>query len=105
SPYNFVLDTTKYRNGATALYAVAVDSLGNQGVSSTISFTINNTADPTPPTAPSGLSAVAVSSSQINLTWTASTDNVAVTGYSVYRNGTPIATTSTTAYSDAGFFP
>ena len=37
--------------------------------------------DMTPPTPPTNLTATAVSSSQINLSWTASTDNVAVTGY------------------------
>ena len=35
------------------------------------------------PTAPSSVTATAASSSQINLTWTASTDNVGVTGYRV----------------------
>ena len=42
-------------------------------------------ADTTPPTAPTGLTATAVSASQINLSWTASTDNVGVTGYRVER--------------------
>ncbi|MCR4323330.1 MAG: fibronectin type III domain-containing protein [Candidatus Azambacteria bacterium] len=37
------------------------------------------------PSNPTGLSAAAVSSSQINLTWTPSTDNVAVVGYRVER--------------------
>ena len=41
--------------------------------------------DTTPPTAPTNLAGTAVSSSQINLTWTASTDNVGVTGYRVER--------------------
>ena len=41
--------------------------------------------DTTPPTAPTGLTANAAGSSQINLAWTASTDNVAVTGYRVER--------------------
>jgi hypothetical protein len=31
------------------------------------------------------MTATAVSSSQINLTWTASTDNVGVTGYTIDR--------------------
>src|SRR5215510_15434001 len=40
-------------------------------------------ADTTAPTAPGGLSAGASSSAQIGLSWTASTDNVGVTGYRV----------------------
>jgi chitodextrinase len=102
SPYNFVLDTTKYANGSTSLYAIAFDSLGNQGVSSTVTFTISNSGDITPPTTPAAVSAVAISASQINISWTASTDNVGVTGYKVYRNGTAIGTPSTTSYSDTG---
>ncbi|WP_304516348.1 alpha/beta fold hydrolase [Cohnella sp. CFH 77786] len=57
------------------------------------------------PTAPANLSATAVSSSAINLTWTASTDNVGVTGYKVFRNNAQIATTTTTSYSDTGLSP
>ncbi|MEQ1638863.1 MAG: N,N-dimethylformamidase beta subunit family domain-containing protein, partial [Methylococcales bacterium] len=38
-------------------------------------------SDPTPPSLPTGLAATAAGTSQINLAWTASTDNVAVTGY------------------------
>src|SRR3989344_1829192 len=50
--------------------------------------TLNTSTSPdtTAPTTPTNLSATAVSSSQINLSWTASTDNVGVTGYNVYRN-------------------
>ena len=46
--------------------------------------------DITPPTAPTGLTATGVSTTQINLSWTASTDNVGVTGYRVFRNGTQV---------------
>jgi uncharacterized repeat protein (TIGR01451 family) len=41
--------------------------------------------DTSPPTNPSALSATAVSTSQINLSWTGSTDNVQVTGYRIER--------------------
>ena len=44
------------------------------------------TSDITPPTAPTNLVANAVAPSQVNLTWTASTDNVGVVGYQVFRN-------------------
>ena len=60
--------------------------------------------DPTPPhhLSPTSLSGTAVSSSQINLSWTASTDNVGVTGYKIYRNGTQVGTSATNSYSDTG---
>jgi chitodextrinase len=52
------------------------------------------------PGAPTNLAGTAVSSSQINLTWTASTGTV--TGYYVYRNSTQVGTTTSTSYSDTG---
>ncbi|WP_127493637.1 immunoglobulin-like domain-containing protein [Paenibacillus glycanilyticus] len=54
------------------------------------------------PTAPTGLIATPVSSSQINLSWTASTDNVGVEGYEIYRNNTLIGSTIATAYNSTG---
>lgn len=55
------------------------------------------------PTAPVGLTATAVSSNQIDLSWTASTDDVGVIGYRIIRNGTLIDTlATTTTYSDKG---
>jgi chitodextrinase len=41
----------------------------------------------------------------IALTWTVSTDNVAVTGYRVYRNGNQIVSTQVTNYTDTGLAP
>jgi hypothetical protein len=65
--------------------------------------------DTQPPTAPGALTAIAASSSQINLIWTAATDNVGVTGYLVERcQGvactafTQIATVTGTTYNDTG---
>lgn len=58
--------------------------------------------DVTPPTVPTNLSASGTTSSSTNLSWTASTDNVGVTGYEVLRNGTVIGTTATTSYSVTG---
>jgi hypothetical protein len=64
--------------------------------------------DSQPPTAPAGLVAAALSTSQIRLTWNPATDNVGVAGYRVYRDGgaTPIATvTAGTSYTDGGLAP
>jgi hypothetical protein len=61
-----------------------------------------NGSDTEPPAAPGNLSATAVSSSQINLSWGASTDNLGVSGYIVYRNDAQVATTASTSYASAG---
>jgi chitodextrinase len=58
--------------------------------------------DTTPPTAPTGLSATPVSSTEIQLSWSAATDNVGVTAYRVFRNSNLIATVATTTYQDTG---
>jgi len=63
-------------------------------------------SDTTPPSVPTGLTAVAVSSAQINLSWAASTDNVGVTGYRVYRAGTLLVTLgAVTTYQNTSLTP
>lgn len=54
------------------------------------------------PTAPGSLSGTAQSSSQISLNWTASTDNVGVAGYKVFRGGVLVSTTTALTYLDTG---
>src|SRR5262249_48623410 len=58
------------------------------------------TGDTTAPSAPSGLKSTATTSTSITLSWTASTDNVGVTGYLIFRNGTQVGTSTTTTYTD-----
>ncbi|GAB3891089.1 hypothetical protein GCM10029964_063690 [Kibdelosporangium lantanae] len=41
-------------------------------------------------------------SSTASLSWSASSDNVGVSGYRVYRNGTQVGTTSGTSFTDTG---
>ncbi len=60
------------------------------------------TTDKTAPTAPTNLTATAAGTAQINLSWTASTDNIGVAGYEVWRGSTKITTVTTTSYSDTG---
>jgi fibronectin type 3 domain-containing protein len=87
----------------------AADAAGNlSGYSNVASATTSAMPDTTPPSAPSNLASTALMT-QIVLSWTASTDNVAVTGYQVERcQGTPctvfaqIATSSSTTYTDSG---
>jgi len=58
--------------------------------------------DTDPPSIPTDLIATAVSSTQIDLSWSASTDNVGVTGYNVYRGVAYLKSVTTTSASDSG---
>jgi N-acetylglucosamine-6-sulfatase len=59
------------------------------------------------PSVPSGLTAMAMGPTQVDLTWTASTDDVGVTGYTVFRDGVTLATVDggATSYSDLTVVP
>lgn len=73
----------------------------------TVVFRLRALPDTEPPKAPTDLRARAVSDSEIDLSWTASTDNVAVTGYVIYRNGQalPPLRGATTTFRDSGLAP
>jgi len=103
SPYAASWNTTTASNGSHVLLAIAKDAAGNSTTSAGVTVTVSNTTtDTTAPSVPGGLTATAASSSQINLSWNASTDNVGVTGYKIFRGGTLVTTSSTTSYLDAG---
>jgi hypothetical protein len=70
--------------------------------SGNLSAFTSGSRDVTPPSTPTNLSASAVSSSQIDLSWTASTDNVGVAGYTVFRDGMEIATSAINSYKNTG---
>jgi len=59
-------------------------------------------ADTAAPSAPAGLTAKTASRSQINLSWTAASDNLAVAGYYIYRGGTRAASLTASTFSDKG---
>ncbi|MFI6789319.1 cellulase family glycosylhydrolase [Nonomuraea sp. NPDC050383] len=66
--------------------------------------------DTSPPTAPAGLAASGVTSAQAGLSWSASTDNVGVTGYDVLRAGATgsfavVGTSATTSFTATGLSP
>src|SRR6185295_4902941 len=111
--------TTDVAGGTDEVKAVAIQSDGKV-VAAGRSFRSNfdltlarynyevptTTPDTTPPTAPTGLTATFNSTTNtIDLSWTAATDNVGVTGYRIFRDGGLIPTTTPvtgTTFSDAG---
>ena len=82
----------------------SADRATNERLGSNATFTTTG-ADSTPPTVPTGVAAASASTSQINLSWAASTDNVGVTGYVVLRGGVQIATPTTTSHADKSLQP
>lgn len=58
-----------------------------------------------PPTAPTNLSVAAKSLTTVSLIWSASSDDVGVTGYEIYRNDIEVDTCSNTSYLDTGLNP
>lgn len=80
-----VSDTTVVAGNSYSYRVFAVDAAGNVSGYSNVASATTPTPDTTPPTAPGTPTATVVSSSQINLGWSASTDDVGVTGYRVER--------------------
>lgn len=103
TPYSFNLNTTGLASGNHTLQTKAYDPAGNVGSSDIITVMVSNVVtDTQSPSIPGNLSATSTSSNQANLTWIASTDNVAVTGYKIYRNGTYLNTVTSTTTTDSG---
>jgi glucose/arabinose dehydrogenase/PKD repeat protein len=80
-----------------------IDAAGNERISGNATF--RTAVDNVAPSVPSGLTATVVSTTQIDLSWNPSTDNVAVTGYRIFRDGTQVGTSTTTSFSDTGLSP
>jgi len=112
--------TTRYQDYCIDLAANGSNSSGKiifnfgYGSAGTVfldSIYLTNTApappsgDTTAPSVPSGLTATATSASSLSLSWTASTDNVGVAGYQIFRNGALLGTTAVPAYTDASCSP
>ena len=62
-------------------------------------------SDNVPPSVPTGLATTLVAQNQVNLAWNASTDNVGVASYTVYRNGTSVGTVNGTTFQDSTVSP
>jgi chitodextrinase len=77
----------------------------SQNVSNAAPIQVTTIYDITPPSVPTRVVATAISPSEIDLAWQSSTDNIAVSGYNIYRNGAQIGTASTNSYDDTGLSP
>ena len=107
-PINTVNGTTFSDAGVSGTHSygvTATDAAGNESGLSNIASATAGGGDITPPSAPAALTATAnLATRTIELSWTASTDDVGITGYRVFRdNGsTPISTVIVTTFNDPG---
>lgn len=91
----------------TATNARYVRMFGTQRANTSFSYSIYEfevygTGDTQAPSVPTGLAASSVTQTSLNLSWNASSDNVGVTGYEVFKNGSSIATPTSTSQSVTG---
>ena len=108
SPYSYTWSAVPA--GTYSLTAVATDADGGKTTSAAVTVTVTGqSSDTQAPSAPSGLAANVTSTTQINLSWTASTDNVGVAGYRIERcqgsgctTFAQVGTSTTTSYSLTG---
>jgi chitodextrinase len=100
------LDDTGLTSSTTYSYVVsAYDAAGNNSPQSTSSSAMTSSSeslDTQAPTSPTNLAATAVGSSQINLLWFPSLDNVSVVGYMIYRDNGYLKSITTTTINDTG---
>ena len=72
------------------------------GATCAVDINVSGTPDTEPPSVPQNLNATSPNMTQIDLTWSASTDNVGVSGYKIYRNGSYLTSVTGTSYSNTG---
>lgn len=105
SPATAYYADTGLANGLSHAYkVVAVDGSGNASAATTpvsATPTAPVVSDQTPPSTPTNLVGTA-GTNQASLTWTASTDNIGVTGYRVYRGGVLVGSPAGTSFTETG---
>ncbi len=92
-------------NTSYAFTVRAADAAGNVSAAGNTVNVTTLTADSQSPSAVTTLSASGTTATGTQLSWSASTDNIGVTGYRIFRDGTQIATTVGTSYSANGLSP
>ena len=118
--YNIYVDGSSYDTSATnsatltglikntgyAITVYAQDAAGNTStVSNTENITTDNFIDTEAPSAITDLASSNIASTSVDLSWSTSTDNVAVSSYQVFQGGSPIGSSATNSYNVTGLTP
>lgn len=111
----YLSSNSTYANARTSGIQSAIDLYGAgsaEVIATTNAFyavgigaAYSGSTDTVAPSAPTNLAAAGTTGTTTNLTWTASTDNVAVTGYDIYQGATLKGSSATTSYTVTGLTP
>jgi len=96
--------TPNMKSWAGANTSKPITNISENSTTKTVSFAFmgGGSTDTQAPTAPGSLSSSNISQTSVTLSWTASTDNVGVTGYDIYRNNALLTSTTGTSYNVTG---
>ena len=91
---------------ASTTYSITVQACGaavySSAISTALSLTTLSASDTTAPSIPTSLTSSNITQTSATISWSASTDNIGVTGYKIFNNGTQVGTSTTTSYSLTG---
>jgi phospholipase C len=86
---------------AVRIYQQANAAAGQSFEVDDLSLTTGS-VDTTPPSVPAGVTATANGPTEIDVGWLPSSDTGGISGYTIYRNGSPVETSATASFADTG---
>lgn len=98
--FNFTLTAPVQGGTYTTDWQMVRDGVAWFGPTVTKTVTVNAGNDTQAPSVPQNLRSTGVTSGTITLAWDASTDNVGVAGYRIYRNGLHVGNAAGASYTD-----
>ncbi len=96
----FTLTASGMVDGLTPFTVTVRDTDGTDPTHVDVSVQGSVVVDATPPSTPTGLTAIAGKQGAVDLQWDVATDNVGVTGYDVLRNGILIRTVAALTFTE-----
>ena len=101
--YHITSLSLTFTTDPSTLYDVYIEAVDNNNdTRNSEIITISSAADTTAPSVPTGLVSSNITTTSFTLAWSASTDNVGVTGYKIYKDGTYYSSTSSLSMNITG---
>jgi chitodextrinase len=107
---NFIFDNTNVSNNLVYYnnrFGISIVDIRQKGINYIESNNVARviSADVMPPSVPTALTVTYISNNRIDLSWNASVDNIGVSRYRIYRNGSAHTYSTATSYADTNLQP